>query len=58
MTVENYREAFKLASTQSGKESEGIDSKQRSQTLATRKHLWETISLNLKMALALHGCLL
>lgn len=39
MTVENYREAFKLASTQSGKESEGIDSKQRSQTLATRKHL-------------------
>ena len=39
MTVDNYREAFKLASTQSGKESEGITSKQRSQKLATRKLL-------------------
>lgn len=29
MTVDNYRQAFKLASTQSGKESEGINSKRR-----------------------------
>lgn len=33
MTVDNYREAFKWASIQRGKESDRINSKQRSQKL-------------------------
>lgn len=37
MTVDNYREAFKWASIQTGKESDGINSKQRSQKLHNRK---------------------